>query len=137
MTTTRTRHQLFLPLDVSERLEALAAKPGASKSAILADALTAWLNRQAASELEEKFATRLNRMSNQLDRIERDSLVTIESLAMFIHYQLTVCPPVPESDTAMRAIGRDRFNGFIMQVGRQLASGKRSLGATPDAGAKS
>jgi predicted DNA-binding protein len=136
MTSNRARHQLFLPLDVSERLEALAAKPGASKSAILADALTAWLNRQAASELEEKFATRLNRISNQLDRIERDSLVMIESLALFIHYQLTVCPPVPEGDTAMRAIGRDRFNAFITQVGRQLASGKRSLAAASDEGRK-
>ena len=37
----RVRHQLFLPKPVSDRLEALAATPGASKSAILADAVTA------------------------------------------------------------------------------------------------
>jgi type IV secretion system protein VirD4 len=43
----KIRHQLFLPKPVSDRLEALAAKPGASKSAILADAVTAWLNRAA------------------------------------------------------------------------------------------
>ena len=38
--TERIRHQLFLPKATSERLEALARKPGASKSAILADAVT-------------------------------------------------------------------------------------------------
>ena len=48
----KIRHQLFLPKPVSDRLEALAAKPGASKSAILTDAVTAWLNRRGASELE-------------------------------------------------------------------------------------
>jgi len=47
----KVRHQLFLPRPLSDRLEALAAKPGATKSAILVDALTAWLNRRGASEL--------------------------------------------------------------------------------------
>jgi predicted transcriptional regulator len=62
----RIRHQLFLPKDLSERLEVLGNKPGASKSAILVDALTAWLNRRAASELEDKFGSRLDRMTNAI-----------------------------------------------------------------------
>jgi hypothetical protein len=37
------RHQLYLDKHISEKLQALAAKPGASKSAILADAVQAWL----------------------------------------------------------------------------------------------
>ena len=70
----RVRYQLFLPEDLSHRFEALASQPGASKSAILTDALTAWLNRQAASELENKFSQRLDRMSLALGRVERDGL---------------------------------------------------------------
>lgn len=121
------RYQLFLPKKLSERFETLAAGPGVTKSAILTDALTAWLNRQAASEVEERFAIRLDRMSNQLGRIERDGHVLIEALALFVHYQLTICPPVADGDHAARAIGRDRFHAFVTEVGKAMASGKHSL----------
>lgn len=126
----KIRHQLFLPKDVTERLEALAAKPGASKSAILTDALIAWLNRRAGHELDDRFGLRLNRISMQLGRIERDGLVLLESLALFIRYQLNVTAPLPEADAAARAVGRDRFQAFIEQVARQLVRGDRTLDQT-------
>ncbi|MBD2843519.1 ribbon-helix-helix domain-containing protein [Erythrobacter rubeus] len=125
--TNKVRHQLFLPADLSERLEKLAAKPGASKSSILADALTAWLNRQAASELEAKFAHRLDRMTLALGRIERDGHVLLESLALFIRYELAVTPPLAENDKAGRAQARARFEAFVARVGEALASGERHL----------
>ena len=120
----QVRHQLFLPKDVSERLEALARAPGASKSRILAEAVTAWLNRKGADEMELRFAHRLDRLSNQLARIERDGHVQIESLALFIRYMLTVNAPLPEEDEVSRAIGRDRFAAFVRRVGQQLAGGR-------------
>jgi hypothetical protein len=123
----RVRHQLFLPTDVTEKLEALAAKPGSSKSAILTDALIAWLGRRAGHELDDRFGLRLNRISMQLGRIERDGQVLLESLALFIRYQLNVTAPLPEADVAARAVGRDRFQAFIEQVARQLARGDRTL----------
>ena len=122
--TEQVRHQLFLPKAVSDRLEALAHAPGASKSKILAEALTAWLNRKGADEVELRFAARLDRLSNQLARIERDGHVQLESLALFVRYMLTVNAPLPEGDEAARAIGRDRFEAFIQRVGRQLATGR-------------
>lgn len=126
----RVRYQLFLPEDLSQRLESLAAKPGASKSSILTDALTAWLNRQAASELEAKFAQRLDRMSMAMGRIERDGHILLESLALFIRYELMVQAPLPEGDEAARAIGRDRFNTFVARVGEAMTSGARTFGST-------
>lgn len=128
MKPQRVRYQLFLPEDLSHRLEALAAQPGASKSAILTDALIAWLNRQAASELENKFSQRLDRLSLALGRVERDGHVLLESLALFIRYELMVQAPLAEGDEASRAIGRDRFDAFIKRVGEALASGQRTLG---------
>ena len=128
MNRDKVRHQLFLNADLSARLEALAAKPGASKSAILADALAAWLNRRGAQELDDRFGLRLNRISGQLERIERDGQVLLESLALFVRYQLTVTAPLPEPDAATRAIGRDRFQAFVDQVGRQMAGDARTLG---------
>ena len=129
MKPRRVRYQLFLPEDLSHKFEALAAKPGATKSSILVDALTAWLNRQAASELESKFAQRLDRMSLTLGRIERDGHILLESLALFVRYELMVQAPLPEGDEAARAVGRDRFNTFVARVGEAMASGQRTLGA--------
>lgn len=129
MREKRVRYQLFLPEELSHRFEAIAAKPGASKSAILTDALTAWLNRQAASELENRFSQRLDRMSMALGRIERDGHVLLESLALFVRYELMVQAPLADADEAARAVGRDRFEAFITRVGEALASGQRTLAA--------
>lgn len=123
------RHQLFLPKELSDRLEALARAPGASKSKLLAAAVAAWLDRRGTDELEQRFAQRLDRLSGQLARIERDGHVTIESLALFIRYMLTVNAPLADEDDVSRAIGRERFAAFITRVGQQLASGRRSFAA--------
>ena len=121
------RHQLFLPRALSERLEALARGPGASRSRILAEALGAFLDRKGSDALEQHFAHRLARLSNQLARIERNGQIELESLGLFIRYMLTVNAPLPEGDKAAQAIGRDRFAAFVEKVGRQLAGGRLSL----------
>ncbi|PXA94402.1 CopG family transcriptional regulator [Nostoc sp. 3335mG] len=130
--TDRVRHQLFLPKATSDRLEVLAAAPGATKSAILADAVTAWLNRRGASELEERFALRLDRMSNALGRIERDQHVVLETLALFIRFELAIQAPLAENDLAGRALARERFEAFVTQVGRAVATGRRTLVRTEE-----
>jgi len=123
----KVRHQLFLSGPLSERLEALAKKPGATKSAILEDAVTAWLNRRGASELEERFALRLDRLTNAVGRVERDGQIVLETLALFIRFELSIQVPLAETDQAGRALGRERFEAFVAQVGRQLATGRRTL----------
>lgn len=126
----KVRHQLFLPKPLSDRLEALAARPGASKSAILADAVTAWLNRRGSSELDDRFGLRLDRLTTALSRVERDSHVILETLALFIRFELSIQAPLAETDKAGRAIAATRFEAFVSQVGRQVAAGNRTLGQT-------
>jgi len=123
----KVRHQLFLPPPLSDRLEALAARPGASKSAVLADAVTAWLNRRGASELEDRFSLRLDRLTGAISRVERDSQVILETLALFIRFELAIQAPLAENDHAGRAAAKARFEAFVAQVGRQVASGVRTL----------
>jgi hypothetical protein len=123
----RIRHQLFLPKPVSDRLEALAAKPGASKSAILADAVTAWLNQRGASELEDRFGIRLDRLTAAIGRLERDGHIQLETIALFVRYELAIQAPLAENDHAGRAIAAKRFEAFIAQVGRQIAAGRRTI----------
>lgn len=131
----KPRHHLYLDDELTERLDALAAKPGSSKSAIVADALRAYLARRGAKELDDLLKVRLDRMGAQLNRIERDQQVVLESLALFVRYQLTVTAPLPEPDQAARAVGQDRFQAFIDQVGRQMANGRSFAGAMTHAAA--
>lgn len=132
----KPRHHLYFDEALTEQLEALAAKPGSSKSAIVSDALRAYLARRGSKELDDMLKVRLDRISNQLSRIERDGHVLLESLALFVRYQLTVTAPLPEADQAGRAIGRDRFEAFVAQVGRQLAGGKRTLASREEEGGR-
>jgi predicted transcriptional regulator len=123
----KPRHHLYLDDALTEELEKLASKPGSSKSAIVSDALRAFLARRGAKELDDMLKVRLDRIGAELARIERDQQIVMESLALFVRYQLTVTAPLPEPDVAARAVGRDRFQAFIDQVGRTLAGGKRNL----------
>jgi len=123
----KPRHHLYLDDELTAQLEALAAKPGSSKSAIVADALRQYLARRGAHDIDEALKIRLDRQSRQMERLERDGQVLLESLALFIRYQLTVTAPLPEPDKAVRAVGQERFQKFIDQVGRQIAGGNRSL----------
>jgi predicted transcriptional regulator len=129
---SRRRHQVMLNAQLSTRLDELAAGPGASKSSILACAVEAWINRSGSNELDDRFGHRLDRLSRSLDRIERNTHVLIETLALFIRYELAIHAPLAEQDDAGRALGRDRYQAFIAQVGEQLASGKRTLGGSGD-----
>lgn len=124
---SRVRHQFFLSEDLTERLESLAAKPGTSKSAILADAVEAWLNRRGTHELDDRFGIRLDRLTRAIDKVGRDGEILLETVALFVRYELAIHPPLAENDHAGRAMARDRFNAFVQQVGRQIAAGRRTL----------
>jgi len=109
---------------VSERLAAMAARPGASKTAIMTDALKAYFDRRGASDLDERFKARLDKLSVQLARIERDQPIVAESLALFARFQFMVTAPLSESAHAARALAQERFKAFIEQVSRRIASGR-------------
>lgn len=129
----KPRHHLYLDEELTARLDLLASKPGTSKSAIISDALREYLNRRATREVDDLLKHRLDRISKQLGRIERDGYVLLETLSLFVRYQLTVTAPLPEADKAGQAVGRERFHRFVDQVGRQLATG-RSIDAMADDG---
>ena len=127
----KPRHQIYLDEGLTEALDRLGGKAGTSKSAIVADALRAFLDRRAAGQLDELLKVRLDRVSRALGRVERNQKILMESLALFVRYQLTVTAPLPEADRAGQALGRERFQRFVDQVGRQLASGRQTF-ADPD-----
>ncbi|KGB98665.1 CopG family transcriptional regulator [Burkholderia cepacia] len=119
------RLNLFIPHDHAKRLNELATKKGVSKSSIVAAALASWLSPDAGDQREAAIAKRLDRLTRQFEKLERDQNIEIETLALFIRYFLTVSAPVPEGhQEAARAQGRARFEQFVEQLGRHLMRGR-------------
>jgi len=124
----KVRQNLYLDREIADALEALATGPHGNKSRLVNDALIGWLAHRGAKEIDTVFKGRLDRLSREIALIRRDGEVLRESLSLFVRYQLTVTAPLPESDKAALAIGHDRFEAFVGQVGRQLATGIPTLG---------
>ena len=126
MPTTKPRHNLHLDDDLTRKLTALASKPGMSKAAIISAALRTYLENQGATALDQLLQTRLNRLSGQLDRLERDQRVVVQTLAEFVRHHFLVTAAPPESELASRrAQAEARYQSFIETVGRQLAAGRQ------------
>lgn len=121
MKTFKTRHQFYLPDDLSEKLEALAAEPGSSKTAILTDAFRAWVERRGATELDEKFGVRLDRLSRADEQLGRKLDFVAEALGTFVQHQLTLIAHQPAFDAETGQLGLQRYRAFVEVVGRRLA----------------
>ena len=122
---SRHRLNLFIERDHVRRLEELSAKKGVSKSSIVAAALASWLSPDAGDQREAAMAKRLDRLSRQFEKLERDQNILIETLALFVRYYLTVSTPLPEAhQEAAKAQGKARFEQFIEQLGRHLLRGR-------------
>lgn len=122
---SRTRLNIFIEPDHAKRLDQLAAHKGVSKSAVIAAALASFLSPDAGDQREAAMAKRLDRLSRQFDRLERDQNVLIETVALYVRYFLTVSLPVPEGQQdAARAQGRMRYAQFIEQLGRHIQRGR-------------
>ena len=122
---TRMRLNIFIEPDHGKRLEQIAAHKGVSKSAVIAAALASFLSPDAADQREAAFAKRLDRLSRQFDRLERDQGILIETVALYVRYFLTVSILVPESQQDVaRAQGRARYGQFVEQLARHIQRGR-------------
>jgi len=126
MKTLKTRHQFYLPDDLSDRLEDLAAKPGSSKTAILTDAFRDWLERRAGSELDERFGLRLDRFSRSQELVRQKLDFLAETLGTFVQHQLTLVAHQPPFEAETGQLGLQRYQAFVEAVGRRLARPDRS-----------
>lgn len=122
---SRTRLNIFIEPEHAKRLDQLAVHKGVSKSAVIAAALASFLSPDGGDQREAAIAKRLDRLSRQFDRLERDQNVLIETLALYVRYFLTVSLPMPEGQQeAARSQGRARYAQFIEQLGRHLQRGR-------------
>lgn len=121
----RSRLNIFLEHEHARRLDQLATMKGVSKSAIVAAALASYLSPDGGDRREAAIAKRLDRLTHQFDRLDRDQTILIETVALFVRYTLTVNAPIPPAhQEAARAQGLARFQQFVEQLARHLQKGR-------------
>lgn len=124
----KPRINVYLEDHVNAQLALLSKRPGINKSRIVNDALDKFFNPEQDTETGTALIRRLDRMSNSMERLDRNQSIELETLALFIRYFLTITPPLTEADqAAAHALGRERFEAFVAQVGRRLAQDKNLL----------
>jgi hypothetical protein len=124
----KARLSVYLDPDTLAQLTELADRKHQSKSLIAEAAIISFLTPDDADRREAAVTRRLDLLTRQGERLERDISIAAETLALFIRFWLTVTPPLPESaQVAAQAKGRERFESFLQTLGRRLAKGQSVL----------
>src|SRR3990167_2573057 len=135
----RTKHTFRLPPDLAIKLADYAQRKRVPQALIVEAALASFLSPDGSERLEGALGRRLDRMSRQVERLERHVTISNEALAPFVGFWLTATPPLPDAaGVAAQAKGRERYENFVESLGRRLARGQTldeelSRDVTPDA----
>jgi len=129
----RDRMNVYFPPELLKQISDLADRKKLSRSAIVEAAVASFLSPDGPDRKEAAFTRRLDRLSRQMQRLERDVGLTAETLALFIRFWLTITPPLPnEAQAAAQLKGRERFEGFVEALGRRLQKGQSFLQEIPE-----
>ena len=122
----KRRLSVYLEPALMAQLTELANRKKQSMSLVAEAAIASFLTPDDSDRREAAVTRRLDRLVRQADRLERDLAVSVEAMALFIRYWLTVTPSIPDDFQAVaQAKGHERFASFLQMLGQRLASGTR------------
>ena len=123
---SKKRYSILLSQEVAERFERVARLRHGAKSAVVEEALERRLMPEKYPLIDEALLRRLDEQARSLATLKRDLVVVAEMLSLFVRYFLTITPPLGEREQQpARALGKERFQVFVAQIGRRLASDRR------------
>jgi hypothetical protein len=124
----KAKLSLAIDPEMLSQLTAFADRKGQPKSLVAEAAIASFLTPDAADQRQAVFVRRLDVITRQVERLERDHSITLETLALFIRFWLIVTPSLPEgAQAAAQAKGRERYESFLETLGRRLAKGQTFL----------
>ena len=122
---TKAPLSAYLDPKLLDQLETYAARRQVAKSVMAEAAIASFLSSDSAERDEAVLVRRLDRLSRQVERLERDSTISIEMLALFVRVWLNANPSLPEPEpAAAESKTRERFERFVRALGQRLASGR-------------
>ena len=117
--------KVYLPGDVVRSLDETARRTRRSKSEIVRAAVASYLSPDGPEALEAALARRLDRISRQVDHLERDLTISNETLALYVRTWLRNVPSLAAADDAAASdLSRERYARFIEALARRLSAGK-------------
>ena len=120
----KSRLNFYFDPKLADQLTAFALRQGVHRSQLVEAAVPSFLSSDALDRREAAFVRRLDRLSRQMERIERDLTIAIEVQALFVRFWLSASPPIPAAQQdAAKAQGASRYQGFIETLGRRLQRG--------------
>src|SRR5215831_15023397 len=123
---SKRRYSILLSEELAERFERVAKLRNGAKSALVEEALDRRLNPEKYPLIEEALLRRLDDQAASFATLKRDAAINTEMISLFVRYFLTITPPLAESEQQpARVLGRQRFEVFVAQIGRRLASDRR------------
>jgi hypothetical protein len=124
----RTKHTFRLPPDLAITLADYAARKRVPQALVVETALASYLSPDSSERMEAALGRRLDRLTRQMERMERQITISNEALALFVRFWLTTTPPLPDTaQAAAQAKARERYEGYVEALGRRLAAGKSLL----------
>lgn len=125
-TRLKKRYSILLSDEIAERFERVARRRNGAKSAIIEEMLDRRLNPERYPLIDEGILRRLDDLSRNLGALKSEVAVAAEMVALFARYFLTITPPLATSEQpSARALGKERFQVFVTQIGRRIASDRR------------
>jgi predicted transcriptional regulator len=122
----KQRLSVYLEPSVTKALAEYAARRAQSRSLIAEAAIASFLSPDAAERQEAALTKRLDQLDRRVARLERDLGIAVETLAVFVRFWLTTNPPLPEpAQAAARAQAGERYDAFVVALGRRLAKGPK------------
>ena len=122
----KTQISVYLDPDVMAMLVDYAARRDQSQSMIAEAAIASFLSPDDAERREAALVKRLDQIDRRMSRLERDVGISVETLAIFIRFWLATTPALPEPAAhAARAKAAERYESFIVALGRRLAKGTK------------
>jgi predicted transcriptional regulator len=117
--------KVFLTADTIRVLDDRARRTKRQKSEIVRAAVEAYLSPDSVEAGEAALFRRLDRMSRQLDRLERDVTIANEAIGLFVKTWLKVTPAMSSvEDRAAGAKGQERYAAFIDLLSRRISEGR-------------
>ncbi len=120
-----------LPPDVIDQLAEFALRKRVGQPDIVEAALRSFMSPDSSEQLEAVLSRRLDRIDRHLGRLDEQTEITTEALALFVRFWLTANPPLPDSGhAAAQSQGKERYEGFVEALARKLHTSSRLIGDT-------
>ena len=117
----RTKHTFRLPPVLAAQLADYALRKRVPQALVVETALSSHLSPDSSERMEAALGRRLDRLTRQVERLERHLTISNEALALFVRFWLTVTrhclirrsrPPRPRAVSATKALSRRSAGGW-------------------------